>query len=65
MLAWLQLNFVFFLNILRVLVSRVRSADRHIGRQQQYRWGCLASFFSFVCVGWSGGGALFQFDFDL
>ncbi|XP_070212603.1 secretin receptor-like [Littorina saxatilis] len=37
LMASVIVNFVFFLNILRVLVSRVRSADRHIGRQQQYR----------------------------
>ncbi|KAL8585808.1 hypothetical protein ACOMHN_065158 [Nucella lapillus] len=37
LMATIVVNFVFFLNIVRVLVSRVRSADRHIGRQHQYR----------------------------
>ncbi|XP_076439560.1 secretin receptor-like isoform X2 [Babylonia areolata] len=37
LMATIVVNFVFFLNIVRVLVSRVRSADRHTGRQQQYR----------------------------
>ncbi|XP_076461998.1 secretin receptor-like isoform X2 [Babylonia areolata] len=37
MMATVIVNFVFLLIILRVLVSRVRSADRHTSRQQQYR----------------------------
>ncbi|KAL8576231.1 hypothetical protein ACOMHN_006154 [Nucella lapillus] len=37
MMATVIINFLFFLNILRVLVSRLRSADRHTSRQQQYR----------------------------